>query len=161
MTALEHSLPERPDEKIHGPSFLGLDPDWTLLFLGWLIACISTLGSLFFSYVMEFAPCILCWYQRICLFPLVLILARGLFPLDRHVIKYAWPLAALGWLLAAYHNLLYAELIPAGIQPCSKGISCTEEHIELFGFLSIPQLSLISFTTLMFILIILQRRSRK
>jgi disulfide bond formation protein DsbB len=70
-------------------------------------------------------------------------------------------LAALGWLLAAYHNLLYAELIPAGMQPCSKGISCTEEHIELFGFLSIPQLSLISFTTLVFILIILQRRSRK
>ena len=161
MTALEHSLPERPDEKIHAPSFLGLDLDWTLLFLGWLIACISTLGSVFFSYVMDFAPCVLCWYQRICLFPLVLILARGLFPLDRHVIKYAWPLAALGWLLAAYHNLLYAELIPAGIQPCGKGISCTEEHIELFGLLSIPQLSLISFTTLVFILIILQRRSRK
>ena len=161
MAELEHFLPERPDEKIYGPSFLGLDPDWTLLFLGWLNACISTLGSLFFSYVMEFAPCILCWYQRICLFPLVLILARGLFPLDRHVIKYAWPLAALGWLLAAYHNLLYAELIPTGTQPCGKGISCSEEHIELFGFLSIPQLSLISFTTVLFILIILQRRSRK
>ena len=161
MAELEHSLPELPDEKIHGPSILGLDPDWTLIFLGWLIACISTLGSLFFSYVMEFAPCILCWYQRICLFPLVIILARGLFPLDRHVIKYALPLAALGWLLAAYHNLLYAELIPADMQPCGKGISCTEEHIELFGFLSIPLLSLISFTTLVSILIILQRRSRK
>ncbi|HIL09106.1 MAG TPA: disulfide bond formation protein B [Candidatus Latescibacteria bacterium] len=161
MAKLEHSLPERPDEKNHGPSFLGLDPDWTLLFLGWLIACISTLGSLFFSYVMEFAPCVLCWYQRICLFPLVIITARGLFPLDRHVIKYALPLAALGWLLAAYHNLLYAELIPADMQPCGKGISCTEEHIELFGFLSIPLLSLISFTTLVSILIILQRRSRK
>ena len=81
MAELEHSLPELPEEKIHGPSILGLDPDWTLIFLGWLIACISTLGSLFFSYVMEFAPCILCWYQRICLFPLVIILARGLFPL--------------------------------------------------------------------------------
>ena len=161
MAELEHSLPERPDEKIHRPSFLGLDPDWTLLFLGWLNACISTLGSLFFSYVMEFAPCVLCWYQRICLFPLVIILARGLFPLDRHVIKYALPLAALGWLLAAYHNLLYAELIPADMQPCGRGISCTEEHIELFGFLSIPLLSLISFTTLVSILIILQRRSRK
>ena len=161
MAELEHSLPELPDEKIHGPSFLGLDPDWTLIFLGWPIACISTLGSLFFSYVMEFAPCILCWYQRICLFPRVIILARGLFPLDRHVIKYALPLAALGWLLAAYHNLLYAELIPADMQPCGRGISCTEEHIELFGFLSIPLLSLISFTTLVSILIILQRRSRK
>ena len=161
MAELEHSLSERPDEKNHGPSFLRIDPDWTLLFLGWLIACISTLGSLFFSYVMEFAPCVLCWYQRICLFPLVITLARGLFPLDRHVIKYALPLAALGWLLAAYHNLLYAELIPADMQPCGKGISCTEEHIELFGFLSIPLLSLVSFTTLVSILIILQRRSRK
>ena len=161
MTDPERPLSELPDGDVHTSSILGLDPDWTLLFLGWLIACISTLGSLFFSYVMEFAPCILCWYQRICLFPLVLILARGLFPLDRHVIKYALPLAALGWLLAAYHNLLYAELIPADMQPCGRGISCTEEHIELFGFLSIPLLSLISFTTLVSILIILQRRSRK
>ena len=70
-------------------------------------------------------------------------------------------MAALGWLLAAYHNLLYAELIPADMQPCGRGISCTEEHIELFGFLSIPLLSLISFPTLVSILIILQRRSRK
>ncbi|MDP6019602.1 MAG: disulfide bond formation protein B, partial [Candidatus Latescibacteria bacterium] len=79
-------------------------------------------------------------------FPLVIILARGLFPLDRQVVKYALPLAAVGWLLAVYHNLLYAELIPAGMQPCGKGISCTEEYIELFDFLSIPLLSLISFT---------------
>ena len=137
----------------------GLDRDWTLLFVGWLIAFVSTLGSLFFSYVMEFAPCDLCWYQRMCLFPLVIILARGLFPLDRRVVKYALPLAALGWLLAAYHCLLYAEVIPAAMQPCSKGVSCTQEYVELFGFLSIPLLALISFTMLTFVLITLWRRS--
>ena len=137
----------------------GLDLDWTLLFFGWLIAFASTLGSLFFSYVMEFAPCDLCWYQRMCLFPLVIILARGLFPLDRRVVKYALPLAALGWLLAAYHCLLYAEVIPAAMQPCSKGVSCTQEYVELFGFLSIPLLALISFTMLTFVLITLWRRS--
>jgi disulfide bond formation protein DsbB len=76
------------------PSIWGSDPDWTLLFLAWLIATASTLGSLFFSYVMELPPCVLCWYQRICLFPLVIIIARGLFPLDRQVIRYALPLTA-------------------------------------------------------------------
>ena len=71
---------------------------WTLLFSVRLLASGSAMGSVFFSHVMEFAPCVLCWYQRICLFPLVLILAAGLFPLDRSVVKYALPLAAAGWL---------------------------------------------------------------
>ena len=139
----------------------GLDSDWILVFVCWLIASVSSLGSLFFSYVMEFTPCVLCWYQRICLFPLVIVLARGLFPLDRHVVKYALPLAAAGWLLAAYHSLLYAGIVPASLQPCSKGVSCTEEYVELLGFLSIPMLSMLSFTALLGILIALKRRNRQ
>ena len=103
-------------------------------------------------------PCVLCWYQRVCMFPLVIILARGLFPLDRGVVKYALPLAGVGWLLAAYHNLLHSGWIPADMQPCAKGVSCTEEYLELFGLLSIPALALISFTTQMSILIVLKRR---
>lgn len=110
------------------------DSDWTILFLCWLLASVSTLGSLFFSQVMEFPPCVLCWYQRICLFPLVIILPVGLFPFDKSVVKYALPLAIAGWLTALYHTLLYAEIIPESIQPCTQGISCTEEYISLFGF---------------------------
>ncbi|MDX2435168.1 MAG: disulfide bond formation protein B [Desulfobacterales bacterium] len=131
---------------------------WNILFLCWLIVSVSAMGSLFFSYVMEFAPCVLCWYQRIFLFPLVIILAVGLFPLDKSVVKYALPLAIVGWLTAAYHNLLYAGIIPESIQPCSQGVSCTEEYIKLFGFLSIPMLSLLSFSTIIALLIILKRR---
>ncbi len=136
--------------------------NWTILFLCWLLVSVSTLGSLFFSQVMEFAPCVLCWYQRICLFPLVLILGAGLFPsFDRRVVKYALPLAIVGWLIALYHSLLYAEIIPASLQPCSQGISCTEEYIDLFGFLTIPMLSLISFSIIIGLLIALQRRMSK
>ena len=138
----------------------GPDLDWILLFVCWLIVSVSVLASLFFSEIMEFAPCILCWYQRICLFPLVVILARGLFPFDRNVVKYALPLVAVGWLLAAYHNLLYTGIIPANLQPCSKGISCTEEYVELLGFLSIPMLALLSFSALLGILITLKKRNR-
>ena len=137
------------------------DTNWNILFLCWLLVSVSALGSLFFSYVMEFAPCVLCWYQRIFLFPLVLILAIGLFPFDKKVVKYALPLAIAGWLTAVYHNLLYAGIIPESIQPCSKGVSCTEEYINLFGFLSIPMLSLLSFSIIVTLLIILYRRTSK
>ena len=135
--------------------------NWNILFLCWLLVSVSAMGSLFFSYIMEFAPCVLCWYQRIFLFPLVLILATGLFPFDKKVVKYALPLAIAGWLTAAYHNLLYAGIIPKSIQPCSQGVSCTEEYINLFGFLSIPMLSLLSFSMIITLLIILYRRTSK
>ncbi len=135
--------------------------NWTILFLCWLLASTSTMGSLFFSYIMNFAPCVLCWYQRIFLFPLVLILAVGLFPLDKKVVKFALPLAIAGWLTALYHNLLYSGVIPESIQPCSQGVSCTEKYIDLFGFLTIPMLALLSFSTIIALLIILNRRTSK
>ncbi len=135
--------------------------NWTLLFLCWLLASISTLGSVFFSNVMGFAPCVLCWYQRIALFPLIIILAAGLFPFDKRVVKYALPLTITGWLAALYHNLLYSGVIPESIQPCSQGVSCTEEYIDLFGFLTIPMLSLLSFSIIIALLIILNRRTAK
>jgi disulfide bond formation protein DsbB len=132
--------------------------NWTILFITWLIVCIGTLGSLFFSEVMGFAPCVLCWYQRIFLYPLAITLAIGLFPLDRNAIRYSLPLAVGGWLVALYHNLLYHGIIPETLQPCRQGVSCTETYIELLGFLTIPLLSLIAFTVITVLLVTLRRR---
>ena len=116
----------------------------------------ATLGSLFFSEVMALKPCVLCWYQRICLFPLVIILATGLFPFDKRVVTYSLPLAIAGWLTAFYHNLLYSKIIPQDLQPCSQGVSCTEKYIDLFGFITIPMLSLISFSAIITLLFFLK-----
>ena len=135
--------------------------NWTIVFICWIIAAVSTLGSLFFSEIMDYPPCALCWYQRICLFPLVIILAVGLFPFDKNVVKFALPLAIAGWLTALYHNLLYSGVIPEDIQPCSQGVSCTEKYIELFGVLTIPMLSLLSFSTIIILLITLKRTVSK
>ncbi len=132
--------------------------NWTILFISWLIASISMLGSLFFSEVMKFPPCVLCWYQRICLFPLVLVFTIGLISFDKSVVKYALPLAIAGWFVAFYHNLLYSGIIPESIQPCSQGISCTEDYINLFGIFTIPMLSLISFSAIIILLFTLKRR---
>ena len=134
------------------------DKNWAILFLTWVLVTASTLGSIFFSHIMEFAPCVLCWYQRIFLFPLVIILATGLFPFDKRVIVYSLPLAIIGWFVAFYHNLLYSGIIPQELQPCTKGVSCTEKYIDLFGFLTIPMLSLIAFSMIILLLILLKRR---
>jgi len=92
---------------------------------------------------------------------LVIVLAAGLFPFDKSAVKYALPLAIAGWLTALYHNLLYSGIIPESIRPCSQGVSCTEKYIDLFGFLTIPMLSLLSFTAIITLLLILMRRTAK
>jgi len=135
--------------------------DWVIVFICWIVASVSTLGSLFFSEIMELAPCALCWYQRIFMFPLVIIFLVGLFPFDKSIIRYALPLAIAGWGIALYHYLLYSGFIPENIQPCSQGVSCSETYLDLFGFLTIPMLSLISFSIIIGLLLILRRRLSK
>jgi disulfide bond formation protein DsbB len=135
--------------------------NWTIIFMCWIVASVSTLGSLFFSEIMGFPPCALCWYQRIFMFPLVLILLAGLFPFDKNITKYALPLAIVGWGFAFYHYLLYSGFIPESLQPCSQGVSCSETYIDLFGFLTIPMLSLISFTVIIVLLLSLKGRLSK
>ena len=140
------------------PTTTNTQRDWNLLFACWLIASGSALGSLFFSDVMGFAPCILCWYQRIAIFPLVLILPMGLFPFDAKVATFALPLTVAGLVTAVYHNLLYVGLIPKSIQPCAQGVPCTEKYIEFLGFVSIPLLSLLALAAMTALLIIVKRR---
>jgi disulfide bond formation protein DsbB len=118
----------------------------TPLLTAWFLALLATLGSLFFSEVMKLPPCVLCWYQRISMYPLVVLLAVGWLRADPKVTTYAGPLAAIGWGIAVYHNLLYYHLIPESITPCTEGVSCTSRQIEWLGFITIPLLSLMAFT---------------
>ncbi len=126
---------------------------WLLIFASWLVAAVSSIGSLFFSEVMDLVPCVLCWYQRIFMFPLAIILLVGLYPLDKRVVNYALPIAIIGLLFTLYHCLLYFGFIPENLQPCSQGVSCADEGMELFGFLPIPLLSLASFSLIIFFLL--------
>jgi disulfide bond formation protein DsbB len=137
------------------------DSNWALVFAGWLLASISMLGSLFLSEVMGFAPCVLCWYQRIFMYPLVLLLPLGLFPYDRKIVRYAAPLSALGALVAVFHLLLVAGYIPERIKPCVQGIPCSEVQIQWFGFVTIPLLSAASFLLITALLMFTYMRSPK
>lgn len=120
---------------------------WTPVFVIWLMSLLGALGSLFFSDVMGLPPCVLCWYQRIAMYPMVAIASVGMLTKDRRVAAYLWPFVVAGLALAFYHNLLYYGLIPQEITPCAKGLSCTDRQIEWLGFISIPLLALASFVT--------------
>lgn len=112
------------------------------------IALIATLGSLYFGEVLGYPPCTLCWYQRICMYPLAVIFGVAAWSEDRHFLKYSLPLSATGLLIASYHLLLYYGLISESITPCTQGVSCTTKQIELLGFLTIPLMSWLSFCTI-------------
>lgn len=116
-----------------------------LLYAAWAVALLATVGSLFFSEVMGLPPCVLCWYQRIAMYPLVPVIATGILVRDRRVRAYALPLALAGLAVSVYHNLLYYGVIPETLTPCSEGASCTERQIEWFGFVTIPLMGLASF----------------
>ncbi len=132
----------------------------TIVLLCFLVAGIATLGSLFFSEVMNFVPCSMCWYQRIFMYPLVLIFLINLLYPDDKLFKYSMPLVATGLFFSIYHNLLMFDIIPESVVPCVSGVPCSTEYINWFGFITIPFLSLISYLVL-FILLVLGNRNEK
>lgn len=131
---------------------------WALLLLAWLASLASTFGSLFFSEVMQLQPCVLCWYQRIAMFPLVAVLGVGVYHQDVGAVLSGLLLAAAGWLVAGYHFLLYTGWIPENLQPCSKGLSCAEVDLRLVGFLTIPMMSLLAFSLIVGLLVAAHRK---
>ena len=128
------------------------------IYLCWSIALIATMGSLFFSEIMKFPPCVLCWYQRIAMYPLVILFTVGFFQSAKSTIYFTLPMAIIGWTIALYHNLLHYEIVPETASPCQVGVSCSTVYIEWFGFMTIPMLSLIAFTLITAALCFLNRR---
>ncbi len=127
------------------------------MYLAWVIALLSVAGSLFFSEVMQLPPCVLCWYQRIAMYPLVFILGVGIIARDNHAKMYALPFALIGLGTAIYHNLLYYGFIPESITPCSEGVPCNAVQIELLGFITIPLMGLVAFAAISAFLILYRK----
>ena len=135
---------------------------WGLIFTCWLIAMAALFGSLFFSEVMGLKPCVLCWWQRIFIYPLAVLFLVGLFPqghkTDHSVVRYTLPLAVIGLGFAVYHYLVYSGFIPESLQPCSEELSCAQINLELMGFVTIPMLSIFAYSAIIILLIIYRKR---
>ena len=125
----------------------------TTLTLAFLVALAATLGALFIGEVLGKMPCTLCWYQRIAMFPLVVILGVALWRNDLSARLTALPLALAGTAVAVWHAGLHAGIIPAAVVPCTRdGPSCTDAAAQSILDLPIPYLSLAAFAAILALL---------
>lgn len=126
------------------------------LWLAWLVAATSMAGSLYLSEVAGFVPCALCWYQRIAMYPLAVLLLIAAVRGDRGFRVYGSTLAIIGAVISAYHiGVQRLPGLPSG--SCSLEAPCTAIYIERFGFVTIPVMALIGFLTIATILLLFTR----
>ena len=122
------------------------------IYVALLIAWVAMCGSLYFSEVAGYLPCRYCWFQRILMYPLSLILAVAVLRRDRGVVAYALPFSVLGIGLATYHYLIQKTTL-FGVSSCQEGIPCSTIWINWFGFATIPFLSLTAFLAITVLLL--------
>ncbi len=113
------------------------------LWLACAVAIAATLGSLYFSEIADFVPCKLCWYQRIAMYPMALVLPIAAIRRDRDIFVYARALAIAGLLIAAYH--VWIQWFPGDSNLCEFNNPCSATWVEAFGVVTIPQMAFIAF----------------
>ena len=128
------------------------------LYCAWVIALVGMMFSLYFGEILKWPLCPLCWYQRIALFPLAILLGVAAYREDRGFAGYALWLTALGELFALYQVLerYFPSLRTNAI--CGQAASCSEVGFELFGFITLPFLSALAFALIGTLLIVAFRR---
>lgn len=115
------------------------------LYAAWLIALASMLGSLYFSEVRHLVPCVMCWYQRTMMYPLVVILGIASFRRELAIRDYVLPLSSLG-MLVAFYQVLEQHIPGLGIPGvCQLTVPCNIIHFDWLGFITLPLLSFAAF----------------
>lgn len=117
-------------------------------YAAWTVALLSLMISLYFSDVLGWVPCLLCWYARILMYPIVVIGAVGILRKDASWSLYALPLSVMGMGLTLYHSLLQWGIISETLAPCHVGLSCVTKQLNLFGFITIPFLGFLAFAAI-------------
>lgn len=124
------------------------------LWLAFVVAAVATLGSLFFSDISDFTPCKLCWFQRIFMYPLAIVLPLMALARDRRAARYVLPLPIIGIPIAIYHILIERGVVEQ-VHTCliSAPGGCATKWIEEFGYVTIPTLALTAFVLCTLLLI--------
>lgn len=123
------------------------------LLSAWIVSLVAVLGSLYYSEIAGFIPCELCWYQRILMYPLVVILGVGYYRLDRNVRLYALPLSILGIIISSFHYLHQKTNLFRETYQCTQGVPCSGEYVNYSDFITIPFMALTAFILITIILL--------
>lgn len=131
----------------------------TRLYAAWLVALASMLGSLYFSEVRHLVPCVMCWYQRTMMYPLVVILAIASYRQDMTIRRYVVPLSGLG-MAVAFYQVLEQHIPGFGVSgACQLAVPCNVIHIDWLGFITLPLLSMVAFGAITLLLTVGRGRS--
>lgn len=116
------------------------------LYFAWLISCLMLLGSLYYSEVKHMVPCNLCWYQRIALFPLVILLGIALYKEDVESLPYSFAFPCFGFLISGYQVLMqeFPSIGPMHVCSADSLNSCFIKEPISLGFITLPMLSCLS-----------------
>lgn len=119
-------------------------------YLIWAVSVGSIFISLYYSDILNLEPCTLCWWQRIFMYPVAVIMSVAIARKDKTAVYYTLPLSALGMVLALYHSLLQWGIIKESVLTCSaqSAVSCADAQVNYFGFATIPFLALVAFTAI-------------
>lgn len=108
------------------------------IWLAWVVALVATIGSLIYSEVIHFEPCRLCWFQRIAMYPMAIILLVGAIRREFQIKYYALPLTLIGLGISIYHYMLQTFPALEGGGGCDPSNPCSAKYVDIFGFISIP-----------------------
>lgn len=116
-----------------------------LMLFMWSVAFTATLGSLYFSEVRQYEPCELCWYQRILMYPLVIILGVAYAQKNARIAVTTLIFSLIGFCISAYHYSIQKFSFMQDSAPACGRVPCTGQYINYLGFITIPFLALIAF----------------
>lgn len=127
------------------------------IWLAFLVALVATVGSLVYSEVIGFEPCRLCWFQRIAMYPLAVILFVGAIRREATVKLYALPLALVGLGISIWHYLIQTFPSLSAGASCDPSVPCSAKYVDVLGFVSIPFMAGAGFTLITVLLLLYVR----
>ncbi|TFD91895.1 disulfide oxidoreductase [Jeotgalibacillus sp. R-1-5s-1] len=131
-----------------------------LLFLAWAASFTATVGSLYFSEIRDFVPCDMCWYQRIFMYPIVIVLGAAIIKKDAKAALYSALLSGIGGSISLYHYGIQKLDFLSESAPACGVVSCTGQYINWLGFITIPFLALTAFIIIFISSIVILKQSK-
>ena len=129
---------------------------WILL--AFVVSLVATGGSLYMSEFLNFIPCDLCWFQRIFMYPLTLLLGIAYLRNDRSIVPYLYPFIIIGAGFSLYHSIIQKLPPEAGVSACGL-VPCQSDYLNWFGWLTIPMLALTAFVIILMLLLQIRKPS--
>jgi disulfide bond formation protein DsbB len=127
------------------------------ILLAFIVALVSMSGSLTYSDILGYEPCKLCWFQRICMYPEVLLLGVALYRREKSIIPYALLLAVFGEIIALYHYIVQLGLVPAPCTVSGYSVSCAKKFVLTYGYITIPLMAFTAFVMIIYFLMLAQK----